>query len=619
MRFTWIHAALLIVCLIPFAYVAGFAFPAGYDFDRALHARYLFDLPAALHEMLHAWWGWSGRFTHQFLVVFLGNLAESRAGYAAACIGGMLVFGTGLAGLFTELAHEDTPGNRLVPPLIGLFAVYGGFQALPPVAYNLTDLLGIWLGSGLVIWFLWGLCRLWFAKKPDRSHLLFPACSGVLAIGCYEHSALAVLLAMAAALGLARHCRHPHWSIFQKLAVVIGSVFLLMMFARGNFRSQIKRGMDFPAISAQITHARLDYFAAASWFFRSVFPFAALVLALAVTPKQRDDIRRAPSLLLAGGGICLFFLLGIGLTLIHAMSDVTITKAGKLPANLALLSGMLACAVFTGICAVPRRFCARFLPAWLLVLAVVAGIVWATPNTLTTLASLTSGEAAAIAREVAVREAVAESASGNLTVAPLSLQTYPLAADPLRADAGRWPNPHFAKLYGLDQVQTELFPANPASLSDWPTSPAHAIPGLGKAALFSLPRSNATYATRWLIFFPQAAHTHSAQLLIVPAPGPDRLIPQWLQRVLLGAPGALTDHLLPPDARPDDLSAQAAISPGARTRFLAYTRPLIPLKPEMLVAPIGPASVKPLALFLSVDGAHFVRIALDDVWFSNFR
>jgi glycerol uptake facilitator-like aquaporin len=617
MRFTWFHAALLVLCLIPFAYVAGFAYPAGDDFQRAIKARYLFDLYEGLHEMLRAWWTGSGRFTHHFLIVFLGDLAESRAGYAAACLGGILLFGTGLAGLFSTLAREDTVSNGIVPALIGLFAVYGGFQALPATAYILTDLLGIWLGSGLVIWFLWGLCRLWLADRPSRSHVWFPACSGVLAIGCYEHSALAVLLAMAAALGLARHCRHPQYPAFKNLAVVIGIAFLLMVCARGNFRRQTKRGADLALISTQLLRAWPDYLAAAGWFFRSVFPFAALVLALAVTPKQRADIRQPSARFLVAGSICLFIALGVGLTLIHAMSDVTITRTGKLPANLALLYGILLCALLTGICASLRRLCARLIPAWIVVLAAIAGIVWGAPNTLNTLASLTSGKAAAVSRQAALRVAVARSASGDLTVAPFCATPYPLYGDPLNADAEIWPNSHIAKLYGLDRIQSALFPADPAFLPTWPTSPACDIPGLGKAAFFSPPKTNATYATRWLMFFPKTALA-SAQLLIVPDPGPGRLMPQWLQRAFLGLPGSLADQL-PPAHRPDNLPAQAATPRNAQTRFMAYTHTLIPHGPDMLVTPIGPVDVKPLALFLSADGEHFTRIALDDVWYANFR
>ena len=99
------------------------------------------------------------------------------------------------------------------------------------------------------------------------------------------------------------------------------------------------------------------------------------------------------------------------------------------------------------------------------------------------------------------------------------------------------------------------------------------------------------------------------QLLIVPAAGSNRLIPQWLQQTLLGLPGSLAD-LLPTAFRPANLPAQSTILRNAQTRFLAYTRTLIP-SGGVLITPICPADVKPLALFLSTDGERFVRIDLD--------
>jgi len=613
MRFTWRHALVFTLCLLPFLYVAAFAIPGGDDFARADRARYLFDVYEGLHEMLRAWWKWSGRYTHHFMVVFVGELTEHSIGYGLGCMAVVLFFGLGFYGLFATL---NSNGNKLVPALMGLYAVYGGFQALGSVAYLLTDILGIWLGAALFVWYLWGVCRLWLAERPGRSHLWFPAVTGVLSIGCYEHSALAVLLVTLAVWFMARRCGHPYEATFRKLALVIGIAFMAMFFARGNFRRQTKRGADLEFIRAQLLQFGQDWQQAVGWFFRSVFPLGALLLALAVEPRRRTDIRNVHPVLIIAGAACILLLFTAGITLVHAASDVSVNRVGKLPASMALLCGIMLCALLIRIAGPLRELLRHMLPswvsAWLLVLGFAGGVFWMAPNTADTLCALTSGRIAAVYENARVRQRVVEQASGadrDVLVAPLSMP-YPLSVGfAPGGNPAAWPNPEFSRLYKLKSIRAAWPEAEAAVLEEAGASMPEYIPGIGQLTLGKDPDpDNATFDYDWIVLKPEQA-CGRIHMLLIPAPGPDRLLPRFVQEFLLGDHGELAG-LLPASAHLPPLREQHTLVSSVQTRLTGYDQ-VFERDPsrEAWALPLRSHAAGPLAaLYISTDGTHFRRV-----------
>ena len=101
MKISWKYSVAAGILLIPFVLSMGFIFPAGDDFARCNMASRLFDVTGGLHEMGSAWWKWSGRYTHHFLVVFLGRVVLSREACALTAAGMALLHLIPLYGIFS--------------------------------------------------------------------------------------------------------------------------------------------------------------------------------------------------------------------------------------------------------------------------------------------------------------------------------------------------------------------------------------------------------------------------------------------------------------------------------------------------------------------------------------
>lgn len=337
---------------------------------------------------------------------------------------------------------------------------------------------------------------------------------------------------------------------------------------------------------------------------------------------MNETTRRHPAgagRLLAGGGLCLFLLLGAGLTLLHAMSDVTIIRAEKLPANLALLYGMLACAVLIGVCGPLRAALAasaqRGRPSGFtrgsMILLTAGGIVRA-PNTLAVTAALTSGEAATAAwQKSSVRTSVAATASGSLRVA---LRLHPCRTLSQENRSARKSIPGRIRTSptctGL-RAWKRRSAGGPGGLGGHSRNRRRSgNSGLGKAAFVrSNTGPNATYDAYWLTLIPEVPLTGPVRIMFVPAPGPDRLLPQWVQRALLGLRKLSCRQ---PAGRPPARQTLRPASQSSRTRacvFYPIRAFLLLITSPILTFPAYPAADGPLtAVFISLDGVSWHSI-----------
>ena len=451
MKISWKYSVAAGILLIPFVLSMGFIFPAGDDFARCNMASRLFDVTGGLHEMGSAWWKWSGRYTHHFLVVFLGRVVLSREACALTAAGMALLHLVPLYGIFSTLQG----GRRRESVFLALFcllAIYCGYQDLSESFYFITGIFSIGVSGGMTLLFLWAMCRLWFAPQVTRGTVFFPVISGILAIGCYEHSALATLLAAGIALGMARLYRHPHEAAFRQVMLWIGAFFLLSFLCRGNFRRQTKRGTDIHVISDQLGNAWDDWLMYGFWVFASVLPVAAVVAGGLARPRWRASLAdklSIPVVMSLGGAA--YVLLSASIVFVHALSDVTIGQTSKLPASLALLAAYLL-AFLVLACGDGLRRKLSALPAWLVIPPLFV-VVCTAPNMCRTVANLLTGENAVYAAALEDRFAWFRSSEARdekpVLVADLGVAPFLFVSEAVQTRTTLWPNKHIAEMFDL--------------------------------------------------------------------------------------------------------------------------------------------------------------------------
>lgn len=345
----------VVALLLPFAYAFGFLFPRGDDFDEVTRAMFPFDLPGGLYEVAREWLTWSGRYTYHFLAVFLGKAGEIRPLYGLVCAGVGSLFGLGLFGLARVVRIRRGPAAFC--GLLGVLVVFAGHQSLPNF-YLLTDALTMGLLQAMTLIFLWMLCRLWaaptaLARKARRQAIIV----GVLTVGVFEHSALAALAACTVALLLAladrfarretepdatqnAHTRLRHVSV---LWLWIFGALLFSFLSPGNQVRRAARHIGTDVQLRQLAAAFDEWRQVAFWFFDGLWPWAVLLLVLVLRgmrgqcPVLGKGTARF-GLLMAVLAIAAYLGLSALLTVVHALSDVTISSTGKLPAGLTIFS-----------------------------------------------------------------------------------------------------------------------------------------------------------------------------------------------------------------------------------------------------------------------------------------
>ena len=577
---------LLGALLLPFAYATFFTFPIGDDFARAVLAHGLFDWIGGLHDMAWNWRNWSGRYTHHFLAVFLGDAVLTRAGYGALCLAVLALYGAAVYGIASEIAAGARRGDRLGLALAALAALCAGHRALDLTYYVATDALALGVGNALVLVHVWALCRLWHRPEPRRRDLAFAIGSAFLAIGCYEHSAIAAVVASALALWMAHRAGHPHRRAFLIVAAAAAAFCLLSFAAPGNYGRQRIRGVTHERIAAQLLGAGEDWLGIAAGALASHFALFAAFLGLAVAPRPRASLAPIPRGRLAAAAAIAFIAISAGIVLVHALSDVRVTDTRKLPASAQLLLGIVL-AYFALACAGPLRTRAAALagalsgtlPA-LLLFAVLA----ASSNTRLVLQSIGTGSLKMHAQEMERRlEVLASVQRADVAFAPLLACPYPACVgDPVPPSATAWPAAHIARLYGERSVTVEApDPARAYAEATAAGGPLAWIrlPGtaLEAAGAFVEAGPNATYRDAWL-FVRAPAGTH----------------PQAAATVAFRAPEALADTA----RRPRLVRIRDASSPLGQSA-------------DLYGAPLGIADASALSpVGLSVDGSAPVRVPL---------
>ena len=352
----WVWWVLLLALLLPFAYAFGYLFPRGDDFDEVTRAMFPFDLPGGLYEIVREWLTWSGRYTYHFLAVFLGKAGELRPLYGLVCAGVAALFGLGLFGLARVTLVGRGPAAFC--GLLAVVVVLAGHQSLPNL-YLLTDALTMGLLQAMTLVFLWALCRLWHAPAAQARRARWQAVIvGVLTVGVFEHSALAALACCTVAVLLAlvdrfaeretepdatqnARTRLRHMCI---LWLWVLGALLFSFLAPGNQVRRATRHIDTAVQMRQLAAAFDEWRQVAFWIFDGLWPWAVLLLVLLLRGLRGQGplLPRAKTvrtgLLLAALAVVAYIGLSALLTVLHALSDVTISSTSKLPAGLAVFA-----------------------------------------------------------------------------------------------------------------------------------------------------------------------------------------------------------------------------------------------------------------------------------------
>lgn len=460
MKKYWQHLSfsfLLVVLILPFYIAMGYTFPLGDDFARANYARGIFDIGKAVEEMVHAWTSWSGRYTHHFLIIFLGKAAESRMGYALVCATGVSVYWFSFYGIFFELLGRKRRSDSFLIASVCMLAFLCGHPALNISYYLITDVLGLGIGNGLVLSFVWALCCLWNAECVSKKLKTAVFGTGIAAIGCYEHAAIAIFLTAALACALAYQLSHPHKKIYLQTFKVVVVFFLISFLAMGNFKRQVKRDVTLELILIQLSASWSIWKAHAFSVFFSVWALTALFAGAMVNPEPRRNLNKLGSLpVLLLGGLGVFIMLSAGIVLMQALSDVQVTATPKLTASMSLLSSYVLAFVAILAMAPVRGVLAR-IPVPLVSIPLVIVLVL-TPNYQRLLHGLFSGATAAYAASLEKRYAFLtwtglENSGSATKVSTLLQYPYPSSlGEAIPSSPEEWPVRHVSRMFKLGKV-----------------------------------------------------------------------------------------------------------------------------------------------------------------------
>ena len=356
----------LFCALLPFCWALGFLYPRGDDFDYATRAMFFLDLPGGLYEAGKEWLFWSGRYTHHFLVVFLGKGGVCPALAAVVCASVMALHA--LAGYVLARALG---GSRPWSALWGLFSLFCLLACHQEVRlfYMQTDALSVALQSGTGLLFLALLCRLWRARPQEAvprsglhrgalrtQHRLrgfwrrcaaptawaagprrWAALAGIVAVGVYEHAALAVVLGSAVTALLAWRRRHPLARDFTRVTVWLLAALALSFLAPGNLVRRAVRHVDAVAVWRNLSALPDDWLHNAFWCLSFSWCVAIVALTLLLPRPDGEEGERVPSpypwLCLAAPLAYVLFTLGVAL--LHAGTDAPLGTTPKFAAGMA--------------------------------------------------------------------------------------------------------------------------------------------------------------------------------------------------------------------------------------------------------------------------------------------
>ncbi|WP_165078624.1 MULTISPECIES: hypothetical protein [unclassified Desulfovibrio] len=664
----------LLAGLAPFVWALGFCFPRGDDFDEVTRAMFLFDLPGGLYEVGREWLTWSGRYTYHFLAVFLGKAGGIRLAAGLACGAVLALHGAAFYGF----ARAAGVGRRDALPL-ALLAVLTlcACTGFLPGFYLLTDALTTGLQSAAALLFFWSLCALWErcaasaggapAAPALRRSRRVASLLGVLAVGVFEHAALAVLAGASVACALAWfHDRRLHerfatgrLRVFLKVGLWCAGALLLSFLAPGNFARRAARGIDAETVRRQLAALPTDWLHALGAFAGSFWPVAALLLALFLLflrRREKQVLARPDALLLAGLCPAVFCLFSLALGAVHALSDMPLPSHPKLAASLGLYA---ACALgftaYASLRALPRLRCDGR-GASLAAGAVLLGICVASANFQGSLRTAVNGDMALYAwtmerRDAWLRREGAKSPwrgkfrfglAGEVLYpgsrsrlfkagAPVTfvcqwrrpvLPVWSFGGLPRKPSA--WPNQWAAWMYGVEAVASArplpsravravlqhgaAPPAGPDGPLELRLPDAARRAGLtGAWRVNAQGGPNPTFALDWLVL---ESERELSEKLAVLAPSPlcrGRMAPLFVQAWLLREAEARAGALAPwagAELAFAPAPWRAKVGPGGAFR---YAFPLGPAAPLAQGAP-GPGEW-PAGLFLKLAGAGLLYLA----------
>lgn len=661
------------LALLPFAWAYGFCFPRGDDFDEVTRAMFLFDVPGGLYEVGREWLTWSGRYTYHFLAVFLGKAGELRFVCGLVCGAVLALHGAAFYGLARTAAVPRRAGAPLAClALLGLCASTGYL----PGSYLLTEALTTGLQSAAALGFFWSLCALWERcddAPPDggrirrarrRASLL-----GVLAAGVYEHAALAVLAGAAVACILAWFHDRRAGLTFRagRLAnfLTVGAWgfggALVSFLAPGNFARRAARGLDAETVRGQLAAVPADWLGALEGFAVSPWPLTAVGLALLVallSRRGRPGLARGEALLLAALAAAAFCPFSVGLTALHALSDVPLHANAKLGASLGLYA---ACALGFSSFALLRALPGLPLRGRGAVPAIGAALLvlcCASDNFQRTLENAVNGDMALYAEAMQRRDdwlrhvgagspwrgrarfgligEILHPGSRSRAVAPGAAvtrvarwerQVFPVwSFGDLRHKAAAWPNPWAAWMYGVEAVASQ--PPDRAAAVAALRGPSDAANGplelrlppearaLGLAGAWRVNARggpNPTFALNWLVLECEKPLPKTLAVLVPSPLSPARMAPRgaqaWLLRQLAQEsvimPGIVSSWAA---GQLSFASARARVPGNAGQRF-CYAFPLGPAAPLARGDSAPAPGHWPALLFLQAGGNAFLRLA----------
>jgi len=453
MKISWKYTFFLLIIILPFVYAAFFCVPLGDDFARSNIAQGLFDWGNGIIEVRGKWSTWSGRYFHHFIVIFLGDSIKSSLGYAVVCLGVLAITLVSLYGIFSQLCGTHRQGTVVFLATGGLVTLLTAHQALNITYYVVTDSLGIGLGNSLVLLHICALCYLWYSPKIHFVIVGLPCLTSFLAIGCYEHSAIATLLASGAALWFARESRHPFRRAFYYVFVATCICFFVSFLAPGNFRRQHVRNVTNLLMIAQLKQGIHDWARYSFQIFLTPYVVYAIIAGLAVIPcRRRSDVQ--PVSIKKQLFICsiLFVLLTGMIILVQALSDQPIEMTIKLPQSMMLLCAYLI--TFANICISKYIFGkninispALVLIPFFIITTLSNNVLLATSNAVN--GSLKQAGMAQYNRGLVLNE----SKRKDVTIAPFTVLPFPAVfSQVFSLKQNEWPNQDASIYYGARSI-----------------------------------------------------------------------------------------------------------------------------------------------------------------------
>lgn len=496
-------AVLIAVLLLPFIYAAFFNFPEGDDFASAIKASFPFDFIGGIGQMFSYWWKWSGRYSHAFALVFFGDACNSRIAYSAVILLSFFTLWLSVYGIAAELGEKGVKGQASFIATFWLFAVLCSYGTIHQW-YSLVELVSLIAGYIFILVYIWSLCRLWNRPSPTRGTKWFAIIACVSAAGFYEHSAPLVMAISIGAWLLARLYDHPNRNVYFLLAKIALVCFFVVYLARGNFRRQTKLGMTFAMMLEQLLNVGKDWWQFVIPAYRNPIYIAALFVAVWLPPRRKTPLTdNIPAPIILCGCLVLCCVFSLGLAVVHAMSDVPIGQAVKIPMNIAQYSvvfiffALYSCREWLSLHAL------RILGRPVCLVAVIAVLLGGTSNFFPVLWNGMFGETARYADAYEKRKTVmTEHAGQELAVMPLLGAPVPAGGDSLRVGYKSWPNKHAAPFYGLKGLESAT--PDPRSAYDaaaarekiaWQSGPSFK---LAYVPSLELNPDNATYRFDWL-------------------------------------------------------------------------------------------------------------------------